>query len=93
LQDTIILIGLPQHITVAYIKETGTQVFVEYVDPGKQSVITSCCIGLGCRGSGVVPQIFCFCAKIISNFEKNVDWNCNFLSFELFLVWMEWKLH
>uniref|UniRef100_H2Z8I1 Uncharacterized protein n=1 Tax=Ciona savignyi TaxID=51511 RepID=H2Z8I1_CIOSA len=35
--DTIILIGLPQHITVAYIKETSTQVFVEYVDPAGPS--------------------------------------------------------
>uniref|UniRef100_F6YSY4 Uncharacterized protein n=1 Tax=Ciona intestinalis TaxID=7719 RepID=F6YSY4_CIOIN len=35
--DTIILIGLPQHITVAYIKETSTQIFVEYVDPAGPS--------------------------------------------------------
>jgi len=35
--DTIILIGLPQHITVAYIKETSSQVFVEYVDPAGPS--------------------------------------------------------
>jgi len=35
--DTIILIGLPQHITVAYIKETSTQVYVEYVDPAGPS--------------------------------------------------------
>ncbi|CAK8671149.1 unnamed protein product [Clavelina lepadiformis] len=34
--DTIILIGLPQHITVAYIRETTTQVYVEYVDPGRK---------------------------------------------------------
>jgi len=35
--DTIILIGLPQHITVAYIKETSSQVYVEYVDPAGPS--------------------------------------------------------
>jgi len=35
--DSIILIGLPQHITVAYIKETSSQVFVEYVDPAGPS--------------------------------------------------------
>jgi len=35
--DTIILIGLPQHITVAYIKETSSNVYVEYVDPAGPS--------------------------------------------------------
>lgn len=35
--DSIILIGLPQHITVAYIKETTNQIFVEYVDPAGPS--------------------------------------------------------
>lgn len=35
--DTIILIGLPQHITVAYMKETPSHVYVEYVDPAGPS--------------------------------------------------------
>ena len=33
------MIGLPQHITVAYIKETANQIFVEYVDPGRKNIL------------------------------------------------------
>lgn len=35
--ETVILIGLPQHITVAYLKETPSHVYVEYVDPAGPS--------------------------------------------------------
>lgn len=34
---SIILIGLPQHITVAYIKETSDLIIVEYLDPAGPS--------------------------------------------------------